>query len=226
MFFRIALLAFLPTLFAQNLVFTQDFSTNGRVCLGGNCLSSADVAYLKTQHPQSLSLSFRTVTNSSNFIYSESPNTNNYTIKRMTGSTTPANFTFGLVAQKLATPVGCYSTSGTTLVLERSNGNLTAEVCYETAARRGDLYYALQGYGRCSSGNSTNYGVNGVNLMISCMNTCTANAATSIQTNMMSCGDNTAAAVYQISQAASETISSSLANGTMVILVLKPSTVF
>ena len=217
MLLAFALLALLSFSLAQNLVFTQDYNTNGRICLSGNCLSSADVAYLKTQQPESLSVSFRTATNSSNFIYTESTATNNYTIKRMTGSTTPDNFTFTPVAQKLISPVGCYLISGSTLVLERNNGNLSSEECYETAARQGDLYFAVQQYGRCSSGNSTNYDVNGLNLMLSCMYSCTLNAANSTVRSSMACGDNTAAAVYQINHAASQVISSSsISNGTMV----------
>ena len=210
---------FLPQLIAQdveNLVFTEDFNQNGRVCLSGNCLSSADVAYIQTQR-QNLTVSFRTVTNSSNFLYVESPTTNNYTIKRMPGSTTPANFSFTPVAQKLISNVGCYLISGSTLVLERNNGNLSPEECYETAARQGDLYFALQQYGRCSSGNSTNYGVNGLNLMTTCMYSCTLNSATSTLQTTMTCGDNTAAAVYQISHAAIQSITSnSITNGTLV----------
>ena len=213
---QLFILSLLQVIHAQNLVFTQDFSTNGRICLAGRCLSSDDIALIQSQR-QTLAVSFRSVTNTSNFIYSESPAINNFTIRRLPGTTTPGNFTFNLVSQKLISPVGCYLTNGNNLVLERNNGNLTSEVCYEMAARQGDLYFALQQYGRCSSGNSTNYGFNGFNMMTSCMYTCTANVTTSIPTPSMKCGDITAAAVYQISHAASQTINSStIVNGTMV----------
>ena len=217
---EVAVLAFLPLVLSQNYVYTQDWNTNGRLCLGETCLSSADVAYLKTHQPQSLSMSFRTVLDSSNFLYSESTSANNYSIRRMIGSNTPASFTFNLAAQKLISNVGCYLINGNTLALERNNGNLAVEDCYEAAARQGDLFYALQQYGRCSSGNLTNYGVNGYDALTSRMYTCTFNVSTSTPTTSMKCGDNSTASVYQINHAATQVLSESISNGTLVFSVL------
>jgi hypothetical protein len=204
----------------QNLVFTEDFNSNGRICLSGQCLSNQEIQYIIAQQaPRNISL--KSVISPSLYFSTFSASANDYRLQQLSGAPVTTEFTLQMREAKSRSFLGCYqanTTNSATPLLENNRGNLAYSKCYQAAVRNGDDYFALQNFGACSTGRVTSYGAFGVQPTVNCMFSCTFNAVTSIPTTVPECGNTTAVAIYNIDLFSSQISPNLIKNSALVSL--------
>ena len=203
-----------PTVLAQTYQFTQDYSSNGNLCLGSQCLTSSDVELLVTRRASSTPVAFRSFSNSTSFIAAENAGSAEYQTKPLIGSKLPQMFPFAIQRRNIPSFAACYALTGTNLFLTRSQGNLTFTRCYQAAIRSGDTFFSLQNFGQCTSGSAISAA--SATPATNCMFACTLNSSQIVGRSTHECGDSSSAAVFEINSAQTDFVVDAISNGTQV----------